>query len=92
MRKINRQVEVVNTDGKVVDMADGEPAEITPALPAEKQAHPKENKPLDVSLEIKAPGVFVVRVWNGLILYPNKFRMEKISIIPGKPVKIRITQ
>lgn len=85
-REINRQVEeaepVVAT-GQAVEEA---------ALPAEKQVRQKEVKPLDVTVEVKAPGVFVMRVWNGLILYPNKFRMEKISIVPGKPVKIRISQ
>lgn len=85
-REINRQVEETEP-GTVTGQAVEEGA-----LPAEKQARPKEVKPLDVTVEVKAPGVFVMRVWNGLILYPNKFRMEKISIVPGKPIKIRITQ
>ena len=86
-REIQRQVEepapVATT---------GQAEEQNGALPAEKQARPKEVKPLDVTVEVKAPGVFVMRVWNGLILYPNKFRMDKVPIVAGKPVKIRITQ
>ena len=86
-REINRQVEETAPVATT-----GQAEEQETALPAEKQARPKEVKPLDVTVEVKAPGVFVMRVWNGLILYPNKFKMEKISIVPGKPVKIRITQ
>lgn len=86
-REINRQVEETAPVATT-----GQAEEQETALPAEKQARPKEVKPLDVAVEVKAPGVFVMRVWNGLILYPNKFKMEKISIVPGKPVKIRITQ
>lgn len=86
-REINRRVEETAPVATT-----GQAEEQETALPAEKQARPKEAKPLDVTVEVKAPGVFVMRVWNGLILYPNKFRMEKISIVPGKPVKIRITQ
>lgn len=65
------------------------------APPAEKPVRPeerKEIKPLDLSISVKAPGVFVMRVWNGMVLFPDKRRMAKIPIVPGKPVQIRITQ
>ncbi len=86
-REINRQVE--ETAPVAVT---GQAEEQETALPAEKQARPKEVKPLDVTVEVKAPGVFVMRVWSGMVLFPNKFKMEKIPIVAGKPVKIRITQ
>ncbi len=61
-------------------------------LPAEKSARPKEIEPLDVTITVKAPGIFVMRVWNGMVLFPEKRRLSKIPIVPGKPVTVRVTQ
>jgi hypothetical protein len=61
-------------------------------LPAEKQARPKEVKPLDVTITAKAPGVFVARIWSGAILFAGQGKMNKIPIARGKPIQIRITQ
>jgi hypothetical protein len=82
-REINRQVE--ETEPVAVK-------EQEVALPAEKQARPKETKPLDVTITVKAPGIFVMRVWNGMVLFPEKRKLSKIPIVPGKPVTVRVTQ
>lgn len=82
-REINRQVE------------ETEPVEVKEQevkLSSEKQDRPKEIKPLDVTITVKAPGIFVMRVWNGMVLFPEKRKLSKIPIVPGKPVQIRITQ
>lgn len=88
-RREIRRVEVPDQDLTVPVSSAVEEAE-APAVHTEEPA-PKA-KPLDVTLTVKVPSVFVMRVWNGLILYPNKFKMERIAIAPGKPLKIRITQ
>ena len=87
-REINRQVEEtapVATTGQVDEVLDV-------ALPAKKQARPAEVKPLDVTVTMKSPGTFVVRVWSGAVLFAGKGKINKIPIVPGKPVTIRITQ
>jgi len=85
-REINRQVEEtepVAVTGQAVEEV---------ALPAEKQARPKEVKPLDIAIAVKAPGVFVARIWSGAILFAGQGKMNKIPIVRGKPIQIRITQ
>lgn len=85
-REINRQVEEtepVPVTGQAVEEV---------ALPAEKQARPKEVKPLDVTIAVKAPGVFVMRMWSGAVLFAGQGKMNKIPISRGKPINIRITQ
>ena len=82
-REINRQVE--ETEQVAVKEQEA-------SLPAEKQARPKEVKPLDVTITVKAPGIFVMRVWNGMVLFPEKRKLSKIPIVPGKPVTVRVTQ
>ncbi len=62
------------------------------ALPAEKQARPAAVKPLDVTVTVKSPGVFVARIWSGVILFAGQGKMNKIPIVKGKPINIRITQ
>jgi len=82
-REINRQVE------------ETEPVEVKEQevkLSSEKQARPKEVKPLDVTITAKAPGVFVARIWSGTILFAGQGKMNKIPIARGKPITIRITQ
>lgn len=82
-REINRQVE------------ETEPVEVKEQevkLSSEKQARPKEVKPLDVTITVKAPGIFVMRVWSGMVLFPEKRKLSKIPIVPGKPVTVRVTQ
>ncbi len=78
-----------------VEDQDGLRSEIVPpeALAVDgKQARPKEGEPLDVSITIKAPGVFVARIWAGAILFAGQGKMNKIPIARGKPIQIRITQ
>lgn len=82
-REINRQVEETEQVAAKEQEA---------ALPAEKQARPKEIKPLDVTITAKAPGVFVARIWSGAILFAGQGKMNKIPIARGKPITIRITQ
>ena len=82
-REINRQVE--ETEPVAVKEQEA-------ALPAEKQARPKEVKPLDVTIAVKAPGVFVMRMWSGAVLFAGQGKMNKIPIARGKPINIRITQ
>jgi len=74
-------------------------AEVTASVakkeaPAVKKEAPavKKVEPLDVTVTIKPPGIFVMRVWNGMVLFPSNRKMAKIPIVPGKPVNIRITQ
>lgn len=52
----------------------------------------KTAKPLDVTVAVNPGGTFVVRVWNGLILYAQGHAMIKTPCAPNKPIKIRITQ
>lgn len=79
-REINRQVE------------ETEPVEVKRQEVVLPQANLKENKPLDVTITVKAPGIFVMRVWNGMVLFPEKRKLSKIPIVPGKPVTVRVTQ
>ena len=58
----------------------------------QRQVPVKVTKPLDVTVTIKSPGTFVVRVWSGAVLFAGKGKINKIPIVPGKPVTIRITQ
>lgn len=87
-REINRQAE---ENSEVVVTAPGNEGQVT-VSPVEKQAHPKEKKPLDITISIKAPGVFVVRVWSGMVLFAGQGKMNKIPIVPKKPISVRITQ
>ena len=97
-REIKRQVEETETvevtgqveETKTVDSAIN--SDVEEALPAEKRAHPVAAKPLDVTVTMKSPGTFVVRVWSGAVLFAGRGKMNKVPIVPGKPVNIRITQ
>jgi hypothetical protein len=58
----------------------------------QRQVPVKVTKPLDVTVTIKSPGTFVVRVWSGAVLFAGRGKMNKIPIVSGKPINIRITQ
>jgi hypothetical protein len=90
-REINRQTEVEaeipvqkGTDSKTEQASEKQPPAPVPVN--------TDSKPLDVSVTMKSPGTFVVRVWSGAVLFAGKGKMNKISIVPGKPINIRITQ
>jgi hypothetical protein len=86
-REINRQVEEAEPATETADTGVANSAvEVQSAPTVEK------TKPLDVTVEVKAPGVFVMRVWSGVMLFAGRGRMNKIPIVPGKPIQIRITQ
>jgi hypothetical protein len=76
---------------------DAKESEVPPAetgVPVARKEAPvaKKVEPLDTTVTIKPPGIFVMRVWNGMVLFPSNRKMAKIPIVPGKPVNIRITQ
>ena len=97
-REIQRQVEEtapVATTGQAEETVTTDSAvnaKVETDLPVEKQVRSKEVKPLDVTVTMKSPGTFVVRVWSGAVLFAGRGKMNKISIVPGKPINIRITQ
>lgn len=91
-REIKRQVEETEPTAVTGQADEQVVGEQEAALPAEKPTRPKEVKPLDVTITVKAPGIFVMRVWNGMVLFPEKRKLSKIPIVPGKPVTVRVTQ